>query len=95
MTTSPFCSTQRIPAGLQLSHAVSQPADLPNQVGSSQTAGDCSVRGPLPKTSLQSLDLRVKNAPKGKVGMIALRRTLHRLSERISKNECAHRFLRL
>jgi hypothetical protein len=95
MTTSPFCSTQRIPAGLQLSHAVSQPADLPNQVGSSQTAGDCSVRGPSPKTSLQSLDLRVKNAPKGKVGMIALRRTLHRLSERISKNECAHRFLRL
>jgi hypothetical protein len=80
-------ATRRIPAGLQLSHAVSQPADLPNQVGSSQTASDCSVRGPLPKASLQNLDLSVKNASEGNVGMIPLRGTLHRMNERMTTDE--------
>jgi hypothetical protein len=88
-------STQRIPTGLQLGQAVPQPTNLPNQVGSSQTASDRSVRGLLPETGLQGLDLRVKNAPEGKVGMIPLRGTLHWLNDRISLNECAHRFLRL
>ena len=40
----------------------------------------------------QSLDLRVKNAQEGKVGMIPPRGTLHGLNGRIRKNECAHRF---
>ena len=37
-------SAQRAPTGLQLSHAVPQPADLPIPVGSSQTASDRNVR---------------------------------------------------
>jgi len=80
---------------LQLGHAVPQPTDLPIPVGSSQTARDRSVRGPLQETTLQGLDLGVKNAPEGKVGMVSLRGTLHRLNDRISKNQCAHGFLRM
>jgi hypothetical protein len=68
---------------LQLSHAVPQPTDLPFTVGSSQTASDRSVRGPFQETTLQSLDLRVKNAQKGKFGKISLRGTLHRLNDLI------------
>jgi hypothetical protein len=56
------------PDGVQLGNTVPQPTELPIQVGSSQTASGGSVPGPLPETSLQGLDLRVKNAPEGKVG---------------------------
>jgi hypothetical protein len=80
---------------LQLGQTVPQPPELPIQVGSSQTASERSIRGVLPETGFQSLDLRVKHAQEGTIGMIALRRTRHWLDDRMSENSCAHRFLLL
>jgi hypothetical protein len=66
---------------LQLGHAVPQPTDLPIPLGSSQTASERSVRGPLQKTTLQSIDLGVKNGPEGTSGMVSLLGILHRLND--------------
>jgi hypothetical protein len=84
-------STQRIAAGLQFCHAVQQPTNLSIQVGSGQTPNDRGVRGPLQQTSLQRVNLRIKNAPEGKVRVIPLRGAPQWLYERITTNERAHR----
>ena len=68
---------------MQVGQAVSQPTDLAIPVGSSLIAADGSVRGSLPETSFQSVDLRVKNAPEGTVGMMPLRGTRDWLNDRI------------
>jgi len=85
-------SGQRVTTCLQFGHAVPQPSVPPIQVGS---GAQRSVRGPLRETSRQSLDLRVKNAPEGEVGLRPLRGKRRWLSGQMSEGLCAHRFLRV